>query len=61
MSCIGDQHPCNIVKYSTTTNYHMSCNPAYTVWKPVNTFSFTALSMKGGGEGCNDQVLFPVL
>jgi len=38
----------------------MSCNPAYTVWKPVNTFSFIALCMKGGGEGCNYQVLLPI-
>lgn len=39
----------------------MSCNPAYTIWKPVNTFSFTAMYMKGGGEGCNYQALFPIL
>lgn len=58
MSCIGDQHPCNTVKYSKTTNYHMSRNPAYTVGKPVNTFSFTALYMKEGGEGSNYQVPF---
>lgn len=39
----------------------MSRNPAYTVWKPANTFSFTALYTKGGGGGCKHEVHFSVL
>lgn len=39
----------------------MSRNPAYTVWKPANTFSFTALYTKGGGGGCKHEVRSSVL
>lgn len=59
MSCFWDQHSCNNVKYSIIANYHMPYNPPSTVRKPVSTFLFTSLYMKGGGEGCNHQVCFP--
>lgn len=38
----------------------MSHNPAYTVWKPLNTSLFTALYMEGGGGGCKYEVPFSI-